>query len=80
MRIAYLKKRNLDSHKRKAISYWMGGGVSQIMGMPMCGLGCAHRTSSLTEQALTQRSCRIGVAEKTAVSREHNLIDIIVTI
>ena len=27
MRIAYLKIRNLDSHERKALSYWIGGGV-----------------------------------------------------
>ena len=27
MRIAYLEIRNLDSHERKALSYWIGGGV-----------------------------------------------------
>ena len=27
MKIAYLKIRNLDSHERKAVSYWIGGGV-----------------------------------------------------
>ena len=31
MRIAYLEIRNLDSHERKAISYWIGGGVLIIM-------------------------------------------------
>ena len=27
MKIAYLKIRNLDSHERKALSFWIGGGV-----------------------------------------------------
>ena len=31
MRIAYLKIRNLDSHERKALSYWIGGGVILIL-------------------------------------------------
>ena len=30
MRIAYLKVRNLDSHWRKALSYWIGVGVLSL--------------------------------------------------
>ena len=33
MRIAYLKIRNLDSHERKALSYWIGGSVSYFNGI-----------------------------------------------
>ena len=29
MRIAYLEIRNLDSHERKALSYWIGENVIQ---------------------------------------------------